>query len=132
PNGAMSSAISRILPALWLATTIVLVWSLRMFLISSADGPEARFGAFETVARRIAEVDRPGAVRPYHVALDRDACLLQRVGDSVEIAAGNPEAGMACACRAMWRDLRSVLGRRLHRLVRIEDKQDALPAPEED
>src|SRR6478736_6021746 len=71
PKGPIRSWISRILPALWLATTMVLVSSLRMMVLFEA--PDTGFSAFEAVARRIAEIDRAAALRPGDFGFDDDA-----------------------------------------------------------
>src|SRR6478736_3584381 len=103
PKGPIRSWISRILPALWLATTMVLVSSLRMIVLF--DAPDTGFSAFKAVARWIAEIDRSAALRPGDFGFDGDTLGHQPGGNRIEIFARDAETGVSRTASAMRRHL---------------------------
>ena len=65
--------------------------------------PDARLGEFETVAGRVAKIDRPAATGPLEVGLDRDAEVLKPQPPFHDLVRRCAKADMPLTFRAMRR-----------------------------
>ena len=95
--------------------------------------PDRRFGEFDRIARRVAEIDRAAAVRPSKSASMATPCASSAASPGVDLRAAGGKAQMPGAVRAMRRHRQRRTGRRRHRGgVGVEQQQHALAAAEED